>query len=371
MDGREREAAATLRECRRVLTAHGSTILHEVTEGAGDIAAWQRYPAGEVYDPDNHVQYFYHCHSPPVGSAPGSEHGHFHLFLRAEGIPAGITPLVLPELAVANAPVPPQSAPLKRGERDEVVHLVAIAIDWRGEPVRLFTTNRWVTGETWYCADDVIRMLDRFQVSGDMPSAVLNRWIGAMVRLFQPEIAGALSQAASRTGRPAKIHFKVDTGMGRIGVAPSDAAAVLRQVSAYAGIVVEGCFTHFATADEADLGPTRKQLESFLAVLRGVVGRGLPIGLRHAANSAAFLALPETHLDIVRVGLAVYGIPPAPHLAGRVPLRRVMRLRARVAHTKRVPSGTPIGYGHTYRAPRETRIAVLLRPDGKELQVYG
>ena len=90
MDGREREAAATLRECRRVLTAHGSTILHEVTEGAGDIAAWQRYPAGEVYDPDNHVQYFYHCHSPPVGSATGSEHGHFHLFLRAEGIPAEI-----------------------------------------------------------------------------------------------------------------------------------------------------------------------------------------------------------------------------------------------------------------------------------------
>ena len=179
------------------------------------------------------------------------------------------------------------------------------------------------------------------------------------VTVFQPEIAGALSQAASRTGRPAKIHFKVDTGMGRIGVAPSDAAAVLRQVSAYAGIVVEGCFTHFATADEADLGPTRKQLETFLAVLRGVVGRGLPIGLRHAANSAAFLALPEAHFDIVRAGIAVYGVPPAPHLAGRVPLRRVMRLRARVAHTKRVPAGTPIGYGHTYRAPHETRIVTI------------
>ena len=191
VNGREREAAAVaiLRECRQVLTARGSTILREVTEGADDIAAWQRYPAGEVYDPANHAQYFYHCHAAPAGSAPGAEHGHFHLFLRAEGIPAGITPLVLPELAVANAPVPPQSAPLKRGERDEVVHLVALALDQRGEPVRLFTTNRWVTGETWYCADDVIRMLDRFQVSGDMPSAVLNGWVGAMVQLFQPEIA--------------------------------------------------------------------------------------------------------------------------------------------------------------------------------------
>jgi hypothetical protein len=189
VNGRERDAAATLRECRRVLTASSSTILREVTEGAGDIAAWQRYPAGEVYDPDNHAQYFYHCHTGSAGSTAGGEHGHFHLFLRAEGIPAGITPLVLPELAVANAPVPPQSAPLKRGGRDEVVHLVAIAIDWHGEPVRLFTTNRWVTGETWYCADDVICMLDRFQVGGDMPSAVLNRWVGAVVRLFQPEIA--------------------------------------------------------------------------------------------------------------------------------------------------------------------------------------
>jgi hypothetical protein len=191
VNGREREAAAaaTLRECRRVLAVHGSTILDEVIDGVGEIAAWQRYPAGEVYDAASHAQYFYHCHSAPAASAPGGEHGHFHLFLRAEGIPAGITPLVLPELAVANAAVPPQSAPLKRGDRDEVVHLVAIAIDWHGEPVRLFTTNRWVTGETWYCADDVIRMLDRFHVGGEMPSAVLNRWLGAIARLFQPEIA--------------------------------------------------------------------------------------------------------------------------------------------------------------------------------------
>jgi hypothetical protein len=191
VNGREREAAAaaTLRECQRVLAACGSTILRDATGSAGEIAAWQRYPAGEVYDSASHAQYFYHCHATSAAPAPANEHGHFHLFLRAEGIPAGITPLVLPELAVANAPVPPQSAPLKRGDRDEVVHLVAIAIDWRGEPVRLFTTNRWVTGETWYCADDVIRMLDRFQVGGDIPSAVLNRWLGAIVRLFQPEIA--------------------------------------------------------------------------------------------------------------------------------------------------------------------------------------
>ena len=188
---RETEAAAMLRECRAALAARGSSVVLETSgAGVGEIAEWRHYPESEVYDPASHAQFFYHRHPGGARSpADASEHGHFHLFLRGDGIPAGVTPLLLPEIAVANAPLPPQSAPLKRGGRDEVVHLVAIAIDWRGEPVRLFTTNRWVTGETWYCADDVIRMLDRFQVSGDMPSAVLNRWIGAMVRLFQPEIA--------------------------------------------------------------------------------------------------------------------------------------------------------------------------------------
>jgi hypothetical protein len=187
---READAAAVLRECGHVLAARGSTILDEATGGAADIIAWRRFPEGEVYDPASHAQYFYHCHVAPApgNSAERDEHGHFHLFLRAEGVPAGITPLLLPELAIANAPLPPQSAPLKRGGRDEVVHLVAIAINGRGEPIRLFTTNRWVTGETWYRADDVIRMLDRFQVAGAGPSAVLDRWLGAMVGLFKPEI---------------------------------------------------------------------------------------------------------------------------------------------------------------------------------------
>ncbi|MBV9587560.1 MAG: hypothetical protein JO213_22000 [Alphaproteobacteria bacterium] len=184
-------AAATLHACHNALAREGATILDLVIGRATEIAPWRRYPEGEVYDPESHAQYFYHSHAPVALSGGGDpdEHGHFHLFLRAEGLPAGITPLLLPEIAVANAPLPPQSAPVKRGGRDEVVHLVAIAIDRHGEPVRLFTTNRWVTGETWYSADDVIRMLDRFQVGGDMPSALLNRWLTAIVQLFQPEIA--------------------------------------------------------------------------------------------------------------------------------------------------------------------------------------
>jgi len=194
---RQAAAAATLRECREALAARGSTIIREVTSaGATDIVDWRHYPYGEVYDPVSHAQYFYHRHSGPACKSPAQaiEHGHFHLFLRGEGMPAGIAPLLAPELAVANAPVPRQSAPLKLGSSDEVCHLVALAVDGRGEPLRLFTTNRWVTGETWYRADDVIRMLDRFRVRGGRSSALLNRWIGALVRLYQTEIAGLLRE---------------------------------------------------------------------------------------------------------------------------------------------------------------------------------
>jgi hypothetical protein len=114
-------------------------------------------------------------------------------------MPSGVAPLLLPELAVADVTaLPPQAAPLKRGERDEVSHLIAIAIDIRGEPIRLFTTNRWVTGETWYRAEDVTRMLDRFVIAEREPSVVLNRWIGAMIHLFHPQIA-ALLQARDET----------------------------------------------------------------------------------------------------------------------------------------------------------------------------
>jgi hypothetical protein len=183
-------AAAVIDECRAELSRHGSTIVRETVGAAASIPEWQRYPEGEVYDASSHAQYFYHRH--PTGDRQQREHGHFHLFLRADGMPTGATPLLLPEVAVANVSVAPQAAPLKHGERDEVCHLAAIAIDAGGEPVRLFTTNRWVTGETWYRAEDAIAMLDRFALATEHPSAVLNRWIVAMLRLFRPHIAKLL-----------------------------------------------------------------------------------------------------------------------------------------------------------------------------------
>lgn len=185
-------AAATIRECRQELAARNGTLLGEITPAGIAIREWQRYPEGEVYDPESHAQFFFHVH--PGSSRQAQEYGHFHTFLRAEGMPVGLAPLLLPELAVADVvpPPSPQAAPLKRGTRDEVSHLLAIAIDVRGEPIRLFTTNRWVTGETWYRAEDVIRMLDRFVIAETLPHALLSRWIGAIIQLFRPQIAGLL-----------------------------------------------------------------------------------------------------------------------------------------------------------------------------------
>jgi hypothetical protein len=183
-------AAAVIGDCRRELATRNRNIVSEVL-GNNPAAEWQHYPDGEVYDPKSHAQYFYHTH--PIEGRPVREHGHFHTFLRADGMPAGTAPLILPEIAVADVPVPPpQAQPLKHGIREEVSHLVAIAVDSRGEPIRLFTTNRWVTGETWYRADDVIRMLDRFTFTKIEPSETLNRWICAMLRLFRPQITELL-----------------------------------------------------------------------------------------------------------------------------------------------------------------------------------
>lgn len=201
-----------IRECRRVIAASGSTIVREAIGRGGKIADWRHYPDSDVYDAVSHAQYFYHRHAAAERATGDAlpEHGHFHLFLRAEGMPRGVTPFLLPEAAIANLPTPPQAAPSKRGARDEVSHLVAVALDKGGEAVRLFTTNRWVTGETWYRAEDVIRMLDCFSLDAAEPAGVVNRWLAAIVRLYQPEIAMLLRKRDEAVMDPRRRRRKVD-----------------------------------------------------------------------------------------------------------------------------------------------------------------
>lgn len=196
----ERMAAAgqAALDCLRSLAAAGRSVVSEALDGAEEFYEWQHYPAMDVYDPETHAQFYYHAHPPEARAV--REHGHFHAFLRPRGMPAGVRPLMLPELAIPDAPAQPQTPMLppvrqpNQGEgNDQLSHLVAISMDFRGLPIRLFTTNRWVTGETWYAAQDVLRMLDRFAVNTPEPSGLLNRWISAMFALFRPQMRSLLA----------------------------------------------------------------------------------------------------------------------------------------------------------------------------------
>lgn len=211
--GRAASAAAVIRGCRSELATRRSNVLREAVGCPGEAEDWRHYPPGDGYDLISHAQYFFHRHPSAADTIhQAAEQGHFHLFLRAEGMPAGAQPLLLPEAAIAkeHLPTPPQAAPSKRGARDEVSHLVAIAVDGAGEPVRLFTTNRWVTGETWYRAEDVVRMLDRFSLDAAEPASFVNFWLTAMVRLYQPEIAMLLRERDRMVMDPIRRRRRTD-----------------------------------------------------------------------------------------------------------------------------------------------------------------
>jgi hypothetical protein len=191
-------AGQTARDCLRSLEAAGDSVVSEALGSAAGFYEWRHYPEGDVYDPRTHAQYYYHAH--PPGERAANEHGHFHAFLRPRSMPAGVRPLMLPELAIPDAPaqphgpvLPPARQPNQGEDNDKLSHLVAISMDARGVPIRLFTTNRWVTGETWYGAEDVVRMLDRFAVEISGPSRPLNDWITAMFALFRPQMRALLA----------------------------------------------------------------------------------------------------------------------------------------------------------------------------------
>lgn len=174
-------AAREVTECQRVLAKTGDTILSMLLGTAAtashDLA---HYPPGDVYDAEFHAQYYFHAH-PPV-TQPAGEVGHFHTFLRPLGMPEGITPLP----AARPAPDPDGNSALS--------HLIGVAVDGLGRPVRLFTTNRWVTGETWYDAASVSRMLEGFLIDHARPSWPLNRWLTALVRLYRQPILDLLQE---------------------------------------------------------------------------------------------------------------------------------------------------------------------------------
>jgi alanine racemase len=166
--------------------------------------------------------------------------------------------------------------------------------------------------------------------------------------------------AARQTGRAARVHLKVDTGLNRNGVPDAeldDVLDALAKAQAEESVEVVGMFTHFAWADEPDNPTIDAQLSAFGDALARAERRGIVPQIRHAANSAATLTRPDSHFDLVRPGIACYGLTPIPGRA--FGLRPAMTLRAQVALTKRVPAGGGVSYGHQWHAERDTTVALV------------
>jgi len=168
-----------------------------------------------------------------------------------------------------------------------------------------------------------------------------------------------VSSAARHVGRPATVHLKVDTGMGRLGVLPADAMAMAGQIASGPHTTLGGVYTHFGSALERDFAPTRKQLATFESVLANLRASGVDPGLRHCANSAAMLRDPSTWLDAVRVGTLLYGQYPTSHLARSLDLRDTWQFKTHIVSVRNVPVGTAVGYGAEFVTRRASRLAVL------------
>lgn len=166
-------AGENIKNCYRLLQKNEQfgNVVREVLREQGTFYELEHYPKGDVHDKDSHSQYFYHAHRGIDG-----ENGHFHTFLRAKGMPRKFDPA-------------PYDGDVEWPAGDDALsHLIAVSMDPKGYPIGLFSTNRWVTGETWYTADDVIAMLDHFFMDMLYPSWPVNIWITETMRLFRPQI---------------------------------------------------------------------------------------------------------------------------------------------------------------------------------------
>ncbi len=212
---------------------------------------------------------------------------------------------------------------------------------------------------------------------GHCPAKAVDHLIGNEITatVNTGDAARAMSNEALRSGKRLKVHIKVDTGMGRLGLVAATAGLdanhrsgrvigeVARQILDVAklpGLHVEGIFTHFANADSRDKSHAQRQLSIFMDLLAELKGQSFEVPIRHCANSAATIEMPETHLDMVRPGIALYGLWPSEEVdRRRIDLKPVMTFRSKVVQAKQAPAGFVVSYGSTYRTACPTRIATI------------
>ncbi len=172
------------------------------------------------------------------------------------------------------------------------------------------------------------------------------------------QIVDELSKETRKLNKKVSVHVKIDTGMNRIGISPEEAMDFLNYVNSLDLVEVEGIFTHFAMAGES-LDYTKKQFKKFSSLISSFEDSGHTIPIKHVANSAATILMPETHLDMVRVGISMYGLHPTEATKSKITLNPALQLRARVSFVKTILAGEGVSYGLSYRAKNKTKIATL------------
>jgi alanine racemase len=181
--------------------------------------------------------------------------------------------------------------------------------------------------------------------------------------VYSYETSRALSEALAAYGKKIKVHIKVDTGMGRLGLLrgiKNNSLSEAESISRLPMLELEGIYTHFATADKSDRSYAGKQFEIFMDFLNQLRIAGLEIPVTHAANSAAIINMPETHLDMVRAGISIYGLYTSEEVnRSIINLKPAMELKTKIIHLKKVPAGFKVGYGTTYETEKPTTIATV------------
>lgn len=177
--------------------------------------------------------------------------------------------------------------------------------------------------------------------------------------VYTEEFGRALSDAASNRKRDVAVHVKLDTGMHRVGVMSDDVPRAIERLAALPHLQIEGAWSHLAVADVRDHPFTRKQVDLFHDLVGRIERSGIDLRYKHIANSAATLADRGSHLDIVRCGIAIYGLWPGPDLAGSADLRPVLSLRSRVNMIKHLPAGDAVSYGLRYELDRPGSVATI------------
>jgi alanine racemase len=177
--------------------------------------------------------------------------------------------------------------------------------------------------------------------------------------IFHPEQAKIIGAAAAQAGRIATVHIKVDTGMSRLGATPEVAFELVRQLSTEDDVFLEGIFTHYACADEPHLPVTEQQEKQFLDLLAELHTAGIRPEIAHAANSAAALTRPSSHFDMVRIGIALYGMNPSPEVLLPGTFKPTLTWKAQLSSIFTLPPGRGVSYGHSYVTKEFERIGVV------------